>query len=102
MIADGKLMLGRSLGAASPFLARGTSAFVAYDLINQIKAYNNGTEEALASIIGDRVYLTVDAAEIGVEVAEALSVIAEVSSITGTGPIGATIGAIVLLELIFT
>lgn len=66
LVLDGRLLLGRSLKAASPFLARGTSAFVVYDLVNQIKAFKNGTEEALIGVIGDSIYLGVDAAEIGI------------------------------------
>ncbi|CAQ54400.1 ankyrin repeat domain-containing protein [Wolbachia endosymbiont of Culex quinquefasciatus] len=92
---EGKLLVGQSLKAASPFLARGTSAFVVYDLVNQIKAFKNGTEEALVGVVGDSIYLGVDAAEIGVEVAEAFGVLEGVSSVTG--PIGATIGAVVFV-----
>ncbi|WP_438456569.1 tetratricopeptide repeat protein [Wolbachia endosymbiont of Kerria lacca] len=92
---EGKLLIGQSLKAASPFLARGTSAFVIYDLVNQIKAFKNGTEEALVGVVGDSIYLGVDAAEIGVEVAEAFGVLEGVSSVTG--PIGAAIGAVVFV-----
>ncbi|WP_265030255.1 latrotoxin-related protein [Wolbachia endosymbiont (group A) of Philonthus cognatus] len=93
--SEGKLLLGRSLGAASPFLARGTSAFVVYDLVNQVKAFKNGTEEALVGVVGDSIYLGVEAAEIGIEIAEAFEVLEGVSSVTG--PIGATIGAVVFV-----
>ncbi|WP_341816186.1 ankyrin repeat domain-containing protein [Wolbachia endosymbiont (group B) of Elophila nymphaeata] len=95
LASEGKLLLGRSLRAASPFLARGTSAFVVYDLVNQVKAFKNGTEEALVGVVGDSIYLGVDAAEIGVEVAEAFGVLEGVSSVTG--PIGAAIGAVVFV-----
>lgn len=95
LASEGKLLLGRSLKAASPFLARGTSAFVVYDIVNQVKAFKNGTEEALVGVIGDSIYLGVDAAEIGIEIAEAFEVLEGVSSITG--PIGATIGAVVFV-----
>ncbi|WP_261368573.1 tetratricopeptide repeat protein [Wolbachia pipientis] len=95
LASEGKLLLGRSLRAASPFLARGTSAFVVYDLVNQVKAFKNGTEEALVGIVGDSIYLGVDAAEIGIEIAEAFEVLEGVSSVTG--PIGATIGAVVFV-----
>ena len=37
LASKGKLLLGRSSKAVSPFLARGTSAFVVYDLIYQVK-----------------------------------------------------------------
>nr|CAH7726410.1 unnamed protein product [Callosobruchus chinensis] len=95
LASEGKLLLGTSLRAASPFLARGTSAFVVYDLVNQVKAFKNGTEEALVGVVGDSIYLGVDAAEIGVEVAEAFGALEGVSSVTG--PIGAAIGAVVFV-----
>ncbi|WP_353272525.1 ankyrin repeat domain-containing protein [Wolbachia endosymbiont (group A) of Urophora cardui] len=95
LASEGKLLLGRSLKAASPFLARGTSAFVVYDLVNQIKAFKNGTEEALVGVVGDSIYLGVDAAEIGIEIAEAFEVLEGVSSVTG--PIGAAVGAVVFI-----
>ncbi|KAG8239467.1 hypothetical protein J437_LFUL018999 [Ladona fulva] len=93
--SEGKLLLGRSLKLASPFLARGTSAFVIYDLVNQVKEFRNGTEEALVGIVGDGIYLGVDSAEIGVEVAEAFEILEGVSSVTG--PISAAIGAAVFI-----
>ncbi|WP_265029750.1 ankyrin repeat domain-containing protein [Wolbachia endosymbiont (group A) of Philonthus cognatus] len=95
LVSDGKLFLGRSLKAASPFLARGTSAFVAYDLVNQIKEYKKGNKDALVGIVGDSIYLGVDSAEIGIEIAEAFAVFEGVSSVTG--PIGAAIGAVVFV-----
>ncbi|XP_055711543.1 ankyrin-3-like [Phlebotomus papatasi] len=78
------------------FFARGTSAFVVYDLVNQIRAFNNGTEEAVIGIVGDSIYLGVDVAEIGIEIAEAFALLEGVSSITG--PIGAAIGAVVFVS----
>ncbi len=95
LASEGKLLLSSSLRAASPFLARGTSAFVIYDLVNQVKAFKNGTEEALVGIVGDSIYLGVDAAEIGIEIAEAFEVLEGVSSVTG--PIGTAIGAVVFV-----
>ncbi|WP_255296816.1 latrotoxin-related protein, partial [Wolbachia pipientis] len=96
LLAEGKALLGKSLRAASPFLARGTSAFVVYDLVNQIKAFRNGKEEALVGVVGDSIYLGVDAAEIGIEIAEGFEVLEGVSSITG--PIVSGIGAIVFVD----
>ncbi|WP_143688847.1 tetratricopeptide repeat protein [Wolbachia endosymbiont of Laodelphax striatellus] len=95
LLSEGKALLGRFLRVASPFLARGTSAFVIYDLVNQVKAFTNGTEEALVGVIGDSIYLGVDSAEIGIEVAEGFEVLEGVSSVTG--PIGAGIGAVVFV-----
>jgi hypothetical protein len=68
-------LLGRSLKAASPFLARGTSAFVIHDVVNQVKAFKNDTEEALVGIVGYGIYLGVDFAEISIEIAEAFAVL---------------------------
>jgi hypothetical protein len=87
LASEGKLLLGRSLRAALPFLALGASAFVIYDLVNQVKA--------LVGIVGDSIYLGVDAAEIGIEIAEAFEVLDGVSSVTG--PIGVAIGAVVFV-----
>ncbi|QCB62657.1 hypothetical protein EJB00_03440 [Wolbachia endosymbiont of Drosophila mauritiana] len=75
LASKGKFLLSRSLKAASPFLARGTSAFIAYDLVNQVKAFKNGTEGALVGVVGDSIYLSVDAAEIGIEVAESFAIL---------------------------
>ncbi|WP_254229728.1 hypothetical protein [Wolbachia pipientis] len=95
MLSEEKVLLGRSLRVASPFLARGTSAFIIYDLVNQVKAFKNGTEGALVGVVGDSIYLGVDAAEIGIEVAEGFEVLEGVSSITG--PIGAGVGTAVFI-----
>ncbi|WP_367363652.1 tetratricopeptide repeat protein [Wolbachia endosymbiont (group B) of Scrobipalpa ocellatella] len=95
LLSEEKVLLGRSLRVASPFLARGTSAFIIYDLVNQVKAFKNGTEGALVGVVGDSIYLGVDAAEIGIEVAEGFEVLEGVSSITG--PIGAGVGTAVFI-----
>jgi hypothetical protein len=57
--------------------------FLIYDLVNQVKAFKNGTEEALAGVVRDSIYLGVDAAEIGIEVAEGFGVLEGVLSVTG-------------------
>lgn len=95
LISEEKFLLGKSLKASSPFLSRGTTAFVVYDLINQLKLFNNGSDEAVVGVVGDGIFLGVDAAEIGVEVAEAFEALEGVSSVTG--PIGAVIGAVVFV-----
>ncbi|BET35984.1 MULTISPECIES: tetratricopeptide repeat protein [Wolbachia] len=51
LLSEEKVLLGRSLRVASPFLARGTSAFIIYDLVNQVKAFKNGTEGALVGVV---------------------------------------------------
>ncbi|WP_264723490.1 ankyrin repeat domain-containing protein [Wolbachia endosymbiont (group A) of Cheilosia soror] len=94
-ISEGKVFLGKSLKVASPFLARATSAFIAYDLANQVKAFKSGDKNAMAGIVGDSIALTVDAAAIGIEVAEVAGILSGVSSVTG--PIGAGITALVFI-----
>ncbi|WP_254229416.1 ankyrin repeat domain-containing protein [Wolbachia pipientis] len=84
--------LAQYFKVSSSFLARSTSAFIAYDLVKELR---NGTKEALVGVVGDSVYLGVDAAELGIEVAEGFGVLEGVSSVTG--PIGATIGAVVFV-----
>jgi hypothetical protein len=49
----------------------------------------------LAGVVGDNFYLGVTAAEIGIQVVEAVGVLEGVSSVTG--PIGAPIGAVVFV-----
>ncbi|MGL9717768.1 MAG: hypothetical protein ACR5K9_03610, partial [Wolbachia sp.] len=95
VISDGKVFLGRSLKAASPFLARATTGFIIYDLINQVKACKSGNKDAMVGIVGDSVVIAIDVAEIGIEVAEVVGILSGVSSITG--PIGAAVGAIVFI-----
>lgn len=95
LVANGRFALGRSLKMASPFLARGTSAFVVYDLVDQMKEYKEGNPDALVGIIGDGIYIGVDAAEIGVKVAEGFELLEGVSSITG--PIGEAMVAVMVV-----
>ena len=94
-VSSGQRLLGQSLRIASPFLARGTSAFIAYDLYNQINAYQKGVPGAAVGMVGDGIYLGVDGIEIGIELAEIAGLLEGVSSVTG--PIGASIGAIVFI-----
>ncbi|WP_250295818.1 PD-(D/E)XK nuclease domain-containing protein [Wolbachia endosymbiont of Oedothorax gibbosus] len=70
LVSEGKVFLGRTLGMASPFLARTASAFVVYDLVNQIKKLKAGDKDALVVVIGDSIYLSVDVVEIGIELAD--------------------------------
>jgi len=90
-----RLFLGRSLAITTPFLARGTSAFMIYDLVKQIEDYKSGNADALVGIIGDSIYLGTDAIIIATEAAETLGLIAEVSTVLG--PIGTAIGAVVFI-----
>ncbi|MDX5462576.1 MAG: latrotoxin-related protein [Wolbachia endosymbiont of Tetragnatha montana] len=95
LVSEGKVFLGQTLRIASPFLARATSAFIAYDLVNQVKAFKSGDKDAIAGIAGDSIALTVDSAAIGIEIAEVAGILSGVSSITG--PIGAGVTAVVFI-----
>uniref|UniRef100_A0A0A9Y962 Huntingtin-interacting protein 1 n=2 Tax=Lygus hesperus TaxID=30085 RepID=A0A0A9Y962_LYGHE len=94
-IERGSVVFGKSLKFASPFLGRGVSVFIAYDLWNQVKDYKSGNKDALVSVVGDSIQLGVDAAELGIEIAEFLSLVEGVSSTTG--PIGMAIGATIFV-----
>ncbi|XP_076285654.1 uncharacterized protein LOC143211676 [Lasioglossum baleicum] len=89
---EGRALLGKSLRFASPFLARGVSAFIAYDLYNQVKEYEKGNKDALVPIIGDSLQLGVDSIVLGIEIGEGLGLgfLEGVSAVTG--PIGTAIG----------
>ena len=80
-----------------PFLSRVTTGFIAYDLVKQIQNFNKGNKEAFPNIVGDSLILSVDVAEVGIELAELGGVIQGVSSVTG--PIGMAIGAITFVGL---
>ncbi|XP_076299445.1 uncharacterized protein LOC143218247 [Lasioglossum baleicum] len=94
---EGRALLGKSLKFASPFLARGVSAFIAYDLYNQVKEYEKGNKDALVPIIGDSLQLGVDSIELGIEIGEGLGLelLEGVSAVTG--PIGMAIGAAIFV-----
>ncbi|WP_264705197.1 ankyrin repeat domain-containing protein [Wolbachia endosymbiont (group A) of Gymnosoma rotundatum] len=94
---EGRALLGKSLRFASPFLSRGISAFIAYDLYNQVKEYEKGNKDALVPIIGDSLQLGVDSIELGIEIGEGLGLelLEGVSAVTG--PIGMAIGAVVFV-----
>ncbi len=95
LVLNNKWLLGQSLRVASPFLKRGISAFVLYDLTSQLAAFRNGSRGAQINIAGDATYLGIDAIETGVEIAEAFGLFEGVSSITG--PIGSSIAALVFV-----
>uniref|UniRef100_A0A915J0W1 Uncharacterized protein n=1 Tax=Romanomermis culicivorax TaxID=13658 RepID=A0A915J0W1_ROMCU len=75
LAAQGSKVLGSCLRLASPFLARVSSAFVAYDLYKQIQTYNNGNKDALVGVVSDSVVLTIDVASVVVETFEALDLL---------------------------
>jgi uncharacterized protein YjbI with pentapeptide repeats len=94
LVEDRKL-LASTLQFAAPFLARGTSVFLAYDLVLEIRALKQGNRDALASLVGDSVYLGVDTAEIGIEVAEMVGLFDGIAALTG--PVGMVIGTMVFV-----
>jgi len=92
---EGKNLLGNGFKATSPFFKRGTSAFMVYDLVQAVKELNPKDSATLVRVVGDSIYIGVDVAEIGIEVAEVFEIFEGVSAITG--PIGEVIGAVVFL-----
>jgi ankyrin repeat protein len=95
LILNGKQLLGRSLKMASPFLNRGTSALIAYDLVQQLKAWKAGDPEAFVNVMGDSIFVGIDVVECGIEVAEMAEWLEGVSAFSG--PIGAALGALVMV-----
>lgn len=92
---SGKLILGNTFKTAAPFIGRLVSAFVVYDLVNQIKALKEGDKDALVGVVGDSIFLAADAVDIGATLLEAAGLVEGVSAVTG--PIGLAIGGIVLV-----
>uniref|UniRef100_A0A915JRQ5 Uncharacterized protein n=1 Tax=Romanomermis culicivorax TaxID=13658 RepID=A0A915JRQ5_ROMCU len=95
LIGVGKSYLGQALTLSSPFLRRTTSVLITYDLLNSIQKYRNNDTEALADITEDGVFLSIDAVDIGVEIAEAFGIVEELSAITG--PIGLGVSAVAMI-----
>lgn len=81
--------LGKTIQAASPFVARATSIFFVYNLKNEIQAYAMGDKTILPNIISNGVIVGVDGLEAGIEGAELFEVIAGVAEFTG--PVGEVI-----------
>uniref|UniRef100_A0A915HER0 Uncharacterized protein n=1 Tax=Romanomermis culicivorax TaxID=13658 RepID=A0A915HER0_ROMCU len=87
--------LGEALMLSSPFIRRATSGLIIYDLINSIQRYKNNDTEAVVDIAEDGVFLSVDALDIGVDIAEAFGLAEGLS--TFTGPIGLGVGVVVMI-----
>jgi hypothetical protein len=94
--AGKRKFLGNTMKMASPFTARGTSIFFAYNLIQQIKVYKAGNKELLHDITSNGIIVGVDGLESGVAAAEYLEVIEGVAAFTG--PLGEIAVTAVLLE----
>uniref|UniRef100_A0A915JYG3 Uncharacterized protein n=1 Tax=Romanomermis culicivorax TaxID=13658 RepID=A0A915JYG3_ROMCU len=95
LAVDGSRFLGTTLKLAAPFLARVTSAFVAFDLYKQVISYKDGNKDAIVGVATDSTILAIDVAEVTVEILESLEFISSISSVTG--PVGAAIGAIIFV-----
>ncbi|MDD5162474.1 MAG: NB-ARC domain-containing protein, partial [Candidatus Rickettsiella isopodorum] len=87
--------LGKALQAASPFVAKATSIYFAYNLKNEIHAYRMGNKDVLPNIISNSVILSIDGIEAGIEGAEFLGFITGISAFTG--PLGEGMALVVWL-----
>lgn len=81
-----RVQLIKSLRLAEPVLSRVTSAFVVYDLYNQVKEYEKGKRNVLVPIFGDSIQLEVDVD--GVEFGEGLGLVVFQRLSTAPGAIG--------------
>ncbi|WP_024547315.1 PD-(D/E)XK nuclease domain-containing protein [Rickettsia gravesii] len=96
LVSEGKVVLGRLLKASAPFLSSGTSAFIVYDLVSQIKEYQAGNKDALIGIIGDSAFLAIDVTEISLEVGAVFLLELE-GALAVMGPIGELLGGIIFI-----
>jgi ankyrin repeat protein len=83
------------LRAASRSVATRVSPLLVYDLIQSIKDYRAGNQDALVSVITDSSLLTIDAIGIGLEVLEIIGISEGLSA--AFGPIGMVLSAIILI-----
>ncbi|XP_076298784.1 uncharacterized protein LOC143217929 isoform X2 [Lasioglossum baleicum] len=93
----GKPLLGKSLRFASPFIARGLSAFVAYDLYNQVKEYQKGNKDVLVPIILNSAQLGVDVILVGLEIGEVAGVASLQGISAAAGPAGIIVAATIFV-----
>ncbi|MDQ8038774.1 MAG: NB-ARC domain-containing protein, partial [Rickettsiella sp.] len=84
--AGKRRFLGKTLKVVSPFVARGTALFFAYNFAKDIKAYRAGDKEALPNAILDGTIIGIDVTESTIEGAEFLGYVAGISEFTG--PVG--------------
>ncbi len=78
--------LGTTMKVASPYIAKGTSIFFAYNFIDEIKAYKAGNNALLSDIITNGVIVGIDLGEATIEASEILGFTTEISGFTG--PVG--------------
>jgi len=93
---EGKLLLSNALKISSPFLARGTSAYIIYDLIQAIDGLDAQDETALRRVIDDVLFISMDLLEIGAEYIEVYELLEGVASITGE--IGAVVKSVIFIH----
>uniref|UniRef100_A0A915HSH6 Uncharacterized protein n=1 Tax=Romanomermis culicivorax TaxID=13658 RepID=A0A915HSH6_ROMCU len=97
LAGEGSKFLGSCLRLASPFLARVSSTFVAYDLYKQIQTHNNGNRDALVGVVSDSVVLTIDVGSVVVGTLQVLDLLG--SSLSAfLSPIGSAIGAVIFIS----
>ncbi len=90
-----KKVIGNVLKAASPFVKRCTTVYFAYNLYNDIKAYETGDSDRLGGIVSNAGIISIDLTEMGIEGAEVLGFISGVSAVSG--PIGEAFIALIWL-----
>ncbi len=93
MLAGKRRFLGNAMKAASPFIARGTSLFFAY---NFVKGISNNRTDWLDNLSNGAI-VALDIGEAGIEAAEYLGYIVGVSEVTG--PIGETLALLAILSI---
>lgn len=94
---SGKIISANLLKAAGPFLQRLGTVFVAYDLVEQVKAYRNGHTDAIVDIIGDSIMIGVDLAVVGSLLLESFAGIAAFSAVLG--PISTIIAVVITIGI---
>ncbi|MES2141710.1 MAG: NB-ARC domain-containing protein [Pseudomonadota bacterium] len=94
-LAGKKRFLGKTLKMAAPFIARGTSIFFAYNLMNDIEEYQSGDTSVLSGIVFNGAIVAIDGVEAGIEAAELLEIITGVSEFTG--PVGEGLAVLIWL-----
>ncbi len=84
--ASKRQFLGKIMRVASPFVAKTTSIFFAYNLNNEIKTYKMGDKTVLPDMILNSIIVGIDGIEAGIEAAEFFGIISGLSAFTG--PLG--------------
>ncbi len=88
-------LLAQVLKTAAPFVERGTTVYFAYNLYNDIAAYEAGDSDRVSGMVSNGAIVILDLTQMGIEGAEALEFIGGVSAVTG--PISETFAALIWL-----